>query len=64
MRRNLARLNSDGTLDPGFQDPAVIGSVRRLALQPDGRIVFNGVFSSVGGQPRTALVRNQRRRFS
>src|SRR5258706_7445023 len=48
---NLARLNSDGTLDSTF-DPATaadIGYVNSVAIQSDGKIVIGGFFfSSLG----------------
>jgi uncharacterized delta-60 repeat protein len=56
-RTALARLNSDGTTDTNFN--AAIGgtvaypytpAVYSLALQPDGKIVVGGLFTSIGGQ--------------
>jgi uncharacterized delta-60 repeat protein len=59
-RTNLARLNSDGTLDGSFT-PAVTGgsgpSVYSLALQTDGKAVLGGLFSMVAGQPRANFAR-------
>jgi uncharacterized delta-60 repeat protein len=62
-RNGIARLSPDGSLDADFHpvvlyspDPAV-GGVSGLALQPDGRIVIGGGFTSVNGQPRTNLAR-------
>ena len=54
---NLARLNSNGTLDASFQ-PGVAGlngPGRALALRPDGRIVVAGDFTTVQGQPRAGV---------
>ncbi|RKX35169.1 MAG: hypothetical protein DRP71_04655 [Verrucomicrobia bacterium] len=45
-RHNLARYLPDGTLDSGF-DPNFDGTVTALALQPDGRIVVGGRFTTV-----------------
>ncbi len=56
----LMRLRPDGTLDPGFPNPSLIGSLyggfepRLLHVQSDGRILFvamgaAGVFSPRGG---------------
>lgn len=60
-RNGIARLNSDGTLDTGF-DPGtgVSGgnsSVAAVAVQSDGRVLVGGDFTAVNGQPRSALAR-------
>jgi uncharacterized delta-60 repeat protein len=54
--RHLARLNADGSLDQGF-DPDANGRVNTLAVQPDGKIVVGGAFTSVGGEVRYRLAR-------
>jgi uncharacterized delta-60 repeat protein len=56
-RKGLARLNPDGSLDPGFGirlEPAGSGNsgVDALVLQPDGKILIGGDFTSVNGLPR------------
>jgi uncharacterized delta-60 repeat protein len=52
-RRFLARLNSDGTLDNSLNVTfgAPLLSVSRVVLQPDGKILIGGDFSSVNGAP-------------
>jgi uncharacterized delta-60 repeat protein len=59
-RSNIARLNTDGTLDTSF-NPGVQGStvptVNSLVVQADGKIVVGGSFSVVAGQTRTNLAR-------
>lgn len=56
-RNRMARLNADGTLDTSF-DPNVSGTaVNCMALQPDGKILVGGGFSTVGGLSRGCLVR-------
>jgi uncharacterized delta-60 repeat protein len=45
-RANLARLNTDGSVDAGF-NPSPNAPVRALALQRDGRIVFGGDFRTL-----------------
>ncbi len=58
-RNNIARLNRDGTVDPTF-DPNVNGQISALVLQPDGRILIAGKFTTV--QPNgtaTATTRNR-----
>ena len=52
----LARLNADGSLDPGF-GPVLNDEVRGIAVQPDGRIVIAGRFTTVNGQGRNRVVR-------
>lgn len=46
VRSRLARLNSDGTVDAGF-NPSVNGRVSCLSLQADGRILLGGLFTTV-----------------
>lgn len=55
-RRNVARLNSDGSLDGGF-NPGAVGAVEAIALQTDGKILVGGSFSRLDGQDRSALGR-------
>ena len=55
-RNHIARLNSDGTLDAGF-NPNVNGIVRAIALQSDGKIVIGGDFTTVGEATRNRLAR-------
>jgi uncharacterized delta-60 repeat protein len=49
-RRRIAQLNADGSLDTGF-DPGTGASdwVRAIALQPDGKILIGGAFTSYNG---------------
>jgi len=58
-RYGVARLNSDGTIDTSFVDPAVLygDRVHSMARQSDGKIVIGGDFSQVGGQPRVGVAR-------
>ena len=55
-RNNVARLNSDGTLDAGF-DPNANNSVYAIALQADGKILVGGAFGNIGGQARNRIAR-------
>ncbi|MCC5844937.1 MAG: choice-of-anchor D domain-containing protein [Verrucomicrobia bacterium] len=57
-RNRIARLNSDGSLDAGF-NPDANSIIHTLALQPDGKILVGGggSFTSIGGQTRYALAR-------
>lgn len=48
-RVNIARLESDGSLDPSFATANdANGTVRDLKLQPDGRMVVVGEFTNLG----------------
>lgn len=61
-RPGLARLNPDGSVDQAF-DAALKGTagydrlVSRIIVQPDGRILLNGSFQSVGRLARNGLAR-------
>ena len=48
VRGNLARVNIDGSLDPVF-DPEPNGQVLAMALQPNGKILIGGAFTTVQG---------------
>jgi len=54
----IARLNADGTLDAGFNNPgAMDGSPDCIAVQPDGKLVIGGSFTTVAGQTRERIAR-------
>ncbi|MBL8299813.1 MAG: delta-60 repeat domain-containing protein [Rhodanobacteraceae bacterium] len=55
-RSNLARLNSNGTVDSSFA-PSVDGRILALSLDAAGKIVIGGGFSSVHSQIRNNLAR-------
>jgi uncharacterized delta-60 repeat protein len=63
-RNNIARLNTDGTLDMAF-DPNANSDVHSIAVQADGKILVGGNFSvglvpgpnSIGGEPRNRIAR-------
>jgi uncharacterized delta-60 repeat protein len=59
-RRNIGRLEPDGSLDSDF-DPGADGAVFAVALQPDGKILIGGEFTNVGGgfgsTPRSHIAR-------
>jgi uncharacterized delta-60 repeat protein len=57
-RNRIARLNADGTLDTNFNPGAgANGSVYSLALQPNGKIIVAGNFTSITGVPRSNIAR-------
>ncbi len=55
-RRNMARLNSDGTLDPTFNLDAN-NTVFSIGLQQDGKILVGGAFMMIGEQTRSRIAR-------
>ncbi|MEY2407618.1 MAG: hypothetical protein QOF48_288, partial [Verrucomicrobiota bacterium] len=62
-RNGIARLKSDGTLDNGF-NPGLgpeyyssPGSLAAIALQPDGRILIGGYFTTFDGLNRNGITR-------
>ncbi len=56
-RSNLARLNSDGSLDTTFNAGSINSIVKSITVQADGKLLIGGLFSSVGGSARNALAR-------
>ena len=61
-RSHIARFNADGTVDTGF-NPGVNVNVYALAVQPDGKILVGGNFSTLGGATAQRNRAAQRRRF-
>lgn len=58
MHRNIARLNADGSLDPGFNaGTGPDNPISAVALQADGRIVIGGWFTSVDGISSNRIAR-------
>lgn len=59
--RSLARIHVDGSLDNTFRPALSFGSqlpdVRSLALQPDGKLLIAGSFTSVNGVARYGAAR-------
>ena len=58
LRNNLARLNTDGSVDLSF-DPGngPSGDVNAIVIQPDGRIVIGGTFIGYNGFARGGIAR-------
>ena len=62
-RNNIARLNSDGTVDTTFHPPSLTRTgfpyawVYAAAIDQDGRILIGGDFTRVNGLSRNYLVR-------
>jgi uncharacterized delta-60 repeat protein len=55
-RNHIARLNPDGTLDTAF-NPNANNLVLSIEVQPDGKILAGGIFTSIGGQTRNRIAR-------
>lgn len=57
-RNYIARLNNDGTLDTTF-NPGIgtSSAVSTSLIQPDGKILIGGAFSSYNGTSRNSIVR-------
>jgi uncharacterized delta-60 repeat protein len=47
-RNNIGRLNADGSLDTSF-NPGANSYVHTFAVQPDGKILVGGLFTTLGG---------------
>ncbi len=58
-RNYLARLNADGSLDPSFLSGLTGPNsyVSGIGVQPDGKVVIRGGFTSVNGVARSILAR-------
>ncbi|NET31229.1 MAG: HYR domain-containing protein [Cyanothece sp. SIO1E1] len=57
-RRSIARLNANGSLDTSF-DPGegIRGTVYDAAVQPDGKIIIGGAFVEYNETPRSRITR-------
>jgi uncharacterized delta-60 repeat protein len=57
-RKKIARLNTDGTLDAGF-NPGTGADwiIYSSTIQPDGKIIIGGVFTSYNGIGRNRIAR-------
>ena len=55
-RNNIARINTDGTLDIGY-NPIANDYVFDIAIQSDGNAIIGGNFTTMSGQPRNRIAR-------
>src|SRR5262249_55050577 len=58
--QSVVRLNSDGNVDSGWQDPGIeypAGRVSDLAIQADGKILLCGRFDTIGSESHTNIAR-------
>jgi uncharacterized delta-60 repeat protein len=59
-QNRIARLNTDGSLDTGFNTGGTVGvngTVRLIAIQPDGKIVIAGDFTTARGTAQNYIAR-------
>lgn len=57
-RNRIARLNSNGSIDPSFNPgTGADDSIHGVAIQPDGKIVIVGAFTSYNGAARNRIAR-------
>jgi uncharacterized delta-60 repeat protein len=57
-RNYIARLNPNGSLDASFDPGAgANGAVKAIALQPDGKVIISGSFTTYNGTPRKFIAR-------
>jgi uncharacterized delta-60 repeat protein len=58
FRTNIVRLQADGSVDVSFDSAAgPSGLVRKLVVQPDGRILIGGEFTTVNNTNRNRIAR-------
>jgi uncharacterized delta-60 repeat protein len=62
VRKYVARLNSNGSLDDGFMPDQIIGTgfsyvIRCMVVQGDGRILIGGSFQTINGYTRHNVAR-------
>ncbi|MEG4227896.1 MULTISPECIES: DUF4347 domain-containing protein [unclassified Microcoleus] len=55
-RNRIARLNSDGTVDPAF-NPNASSFVYTIAIDSSGNPIVGGIFTSIGGSPRNFIAK-------
>jgi uncharacterized delta-60 repeat protein len=56
--KNIARLNTDGTLDTSFhQETGTDKAIETIAIQKDGKILAGGFFTSYNGITRSGIIR-------
>ena len=60
-RTYIARLNADGSADPSFNNPQASGptnpEMRKFVVQPNGKILVTGSFTTIGGVNRKHFAR-------
>jgi len=60
-RTSLARVHADLSLDESFDARLDAGTqIRRIAVQPDGKVIVTGSFTNIQGTARTRIARLER----
>ncbi len=54
---SITRLNADGTIDSSFKAASISGSVEKVVVQPDDKILIGGGFLNVNGISRRFVAR-------
>ena len=54
---DLARLNTDGSLDTSFNTGSGVNGIREITLQDDGKAIIGGDFTSYNGSPINRIAR-------
>jgi len=58
IKNNFARVNPDGTIDPTFDSGTGFDiAPSRITVQPDGKILAVGAFTTYNGTPKTRIAR-------
>ncbi len=61
IRKSLARLNSDGSLDLNFNPGSSVDTtINAIAIQPDGKILIGGLFTEYNGRLQNKIARLNR----
>lgn len=53
----IARLNPDGSFDSSFAVGTGATNIQKVAVQPDGKILIGGTFTTFNGTPRKGIAR-------
>ncbi|MCY7347840.1 MAG: FG-GAP-like repeat-containing protein [Pyrinomonadaceae bacterium] len=59
IRRNIARLNADSSLDTSFGNTSqtINGTISKLHVQSNGKVIIGGTFGIISGQNRRGVAR-------
>ncbi len=58
FRNSIARINSDGSLDTTFNPGlGTNNGIKSIAIQPDGKMIIGGFFTSYNSIPRSRITR-------
>ncbi len=56
---HVTRFNTDGSIDPSFSVAPLLssGQIGAIAIQPDGKVLVGGNFTTMDGEPASYLIR-------